>query len=180
MESEEHFWVSSWIHSYFPVNESKNIFFHLSCRTSGRHELVQPVSYQLGLKLRGFAASAGSAVADHCRLISSSRVVLGKWAHHDLTSISTYCRNSCRLQRLIKLKEMAFNYFIMGIAQSINLWKRVVGLFEILVFFYTGRLHPKQGSDFIMKCSFSATGEALSVFCCEARFSYMKADISIK
>lgn len=82
---------------------------------------MQPLSYQLGLKLRGFEASAGSAIADRCRLISSSRVVLGKWACQDLTSISTYCRNNCRLQRLIKLKQMAFNYFITGIAQSINL-----------------------------------------------------------
>lgn len=36
MESEEHFGVSSLIHSYFSVNESQNISPHLSCRTSGR------------------------------------------------------------------------------------------------------------------------------------------------
>jgi len=32
-------------------------------------ELVQPLSYQHGLRLRGFEVSAGSTVADHCRLM---------------------------------------------------------------------------------------------------------------
>lgn len=36
MEPEERFWVRSLIHSYFRVNESKNVFPHLSCRASGR------------------------------------------------------------------------------------------------------------------------------------------------
>lgn len=53
-------------------------------------ELVQPLSYQLDLKLRGFEASAGSIiVADHCRFMSSSSAVLAKWPCQDLTSIST-------------------------------------------------------------------------------------------
>lgn len=66
--------------------------------------LVQPLSYQLGLKLRGFEASAGSALADRCRLMSLSSVVLGKWVCQDLNGISTKCRNIYILLRLIKLK----------------------------------------------------------------------------
>lgn len=88
MESEEHFGVSSLIHSSLWMNHRTSL--HISpAGPQVDSELVQPLSFQPDLKLRDFEASAGSAVADHCRFMWLCSVVIGKWACQDLTSTAT-------------------------------------------------------------------------------------------